>query len=233
MVDRIKITTNNITCRNASNQVTFNTNNQYLKSDPNGVFKAGGILQAPIVYGTGLAADMNYGPLRSGYPIARQYNAGQSHTTNGAATTNYTTVTGRKGIGTWDRIITGVDYYHWVAFAVTTAAATNYAGRYYFYDGAFAQTNSQFWVPYVAYARLYNGTNTYVYDWYPIVGGVPVADGKIIVIVQGALNGSYWYDFTNSVDRTSTVQALNTLNWPPDVDMYLQGPPSSFGLEVV
>ena len=232
MVDRIKITTNNITCRNASNQVTFNTNNQYLKSDPNGVFKAGGVLQAPIVYGQGLAADMNYGPLRSGYPITRNYSVGQSHTTNGARVVgNNLFLTGRKNVNLYENIIREIDTVTWFAYAVTTPQATNYKGYNFYYDGAYQSTNL-YYVPIIIYGRTYGGQQVYRY-WTVFPAGIPLADGKTIQIVAADLDDSYWYDFGNSTDRTNTVQSLNSLYWAGNVDSYVYGSPVSFGLEVV
>lgn len=52
MVERIKITPYNITCKDAYGGETFNTNNAYLKTDPSGQLRAGGYADVPAIYGS-------------------------------------------------------------------------------------------------------------------------------------------------------------------------------------
>lgn len=50
-VERVRITPSKIVLKDASGTEKFNTDNYYLKTDPNGTLKAGGYLKAPMVYG--------------------------------------------------------------------------------------------------------------------------------------------------------------------------------------
>jgi len=60
--ERIKITPEQIITRNANGNVTFNTNNLYLKTDPNGELFAGGNTRSPMIYGQNtIADDLNSG----------------------------------------------------------------------------------------------------------------------------------------------------------------------------
>lgn len=52
-VERVRITPSKIVLKNSSGIETFNTENYYLKTDPNGTLKAGGYLKTPMVYGQG------------------------------------------------------------------------------------------------------------------------------------------------------------------------------------
>jgi hypothetical protein len=51
LVDLIKITPERIETRNTSNQVTFSTDINYLRTDPAGDFRVGGINRAPCISG--------------------------------------------------------------------------------------------------------------------------------------------------------------------------------------
>jgi hypothetical protein len=57
LVERIRITPQQIITRNASGNETFNTNNLYLKTDPSGELYAGGNTRSPMIYGQNNVAD--------------------------------------------------------------------------------------------------------------------------------------------------------------------------------
>ncbi len=70
MVDRIKITPSNITIRDASNTVVFDTDFKYLKTDPAGNLTVGGYESCPTFYGGsggGNISDKNNGWFPSYY----------------------------------------------------------------------------------------------------------------------------------------------------------------------
>jgi len=50
-VERVNINPSRIVLKDASGNEKFNTDNFYLKTDPNGTLKAGGYLKTPMVYG--------------------------------------------------------------------------------------------------------------------------------------------------------------------------------------
>jgi len=53
VVDRVSITTSRIICRDANNNITFDSNDAYLRTDTNGQFFAGGHFAVPVIYGNG------------------------------------------------------------------------------------------------------------------------------------------------------------------------------------
>jgi hypothetical protein len=55
--ERISITPQQIITRNASGNITFNTNNLYLKTDPSGELFAGGNTRSPMIYGQNSIVD--------------------------------------------------------------------------------------------------------------------------------------------------------------------------------
>lgn len=55
MVDRISITGSRILCKDAAGNTTFDTNDDFMRTDANGNFQAGGHLEVPVVHGRGTA----------------------------------------------------------------------------------------------------------------------------------------------------------------------------------
>jgi hypothetical protein len=55
--EAIRITPQQIITRNLSGQITFNTDNLYIKTDPNGVLFAGGNTRSPMIYGQNTIGD--------------------------------------------------------------------------------------------------------------------------------------------------------------------------------
>lgn len=67
MVDRISITTGRIITRDANNNVTFDSNDEYMRTDTNGQFQAGGHFSVPVVYGSGGVADIGQHDAAGGF----------------------------------------------------------------------------------------------------------------------------------------------------------------------
>lgn len=225
MVDRVSISTNRIICRDSSSNVTFDTNRQYLKSDVNGDFEAGGVLQAPVVYGSGLASDMFYGPQFSGYPVRRNYAAGVFWTTGGGPTTNTWSFDGVKGGGVLDGILTGVTAINQVWYAVVdaTASTLTYQGFSTKINGV--QNTQYYWVPTIYVTNAGN----FMYPTWPL--GVLYGDGESIEISPVEVRDMDWYDFTNLADRTTSVHNSSAYSWAT-VDLIVRGDAIRFGLTV-
>ena len=87
MVERIKITSNRILCKDTSGNITFDTNRQYLKYDTNGAFKAGGLIEAPAIVGAVSSGSNSvvYKPEYTGYPVVRRFNSQADNGSNGLA----------------------------------------------------------------------------------------------------------------------------------------------------
>jgi hypothetical protein len=67
VVDRISITTSRIICRDASGNTTFDSNDSYMRTDSNGQFLAGGLLEVPVIVGKGTASNIGLLDNAGGY----------------------------------------------------------------------------------------------------------------------------------------------------------------------
>lgn len=67
MVDRISITGSRILCKDASGNTTFDTQQDFMRTDTNGQFQAGGHLEVPVVHGQGSASNIKAHEFAGGY----------------------------------------------------------------------------------------------------------------------------------------------------------------------
>lgn len=99
MVDRISITGSRILCKDASGNTTFDTQQDFMRTDTNGQFQAGGHLEVPVVHGQGGASNIKAHEFAGGYLESSDIlnvnvNTGSYNLTNGNFTSagTFTTV---------------------------------------------------------------------------------------------------------------------------------------------
>lgn len=131
--------------RSANGTEVFNTNNYYLKTDPNGILKAGGYLKAPSVYGQNTLSNHDNGWFMTSVvegDIATYYGGNNTIPFTGIYTTYYYTpkYDQIKMMYTPFTYVQGGPYYDsWQPLYFTTSSSATTAGQFR-YRGWLAST---------------------------------------------------------------------------------------------
>ena len=250
MVERIKISTTNFICKDASGNVTFDATRKYLKTTATGqgTVKLGGYRNCPIVLKrqsyynqVNLAQYLTY-PDVGGFPChqyasAEQYSGGGraflAINANGAPASP---MTFRFPIG-----LTHVYYSSWQELTNPSNRAlyAPYSGSTRVY-GTATITGSTSTFPVSIYVRNMNEYFTGIhYGPNPCVAvledltNLPLGEGVTATCYALNLNSYNWKRTTNNYDATNYIRTYSRGGeWYDYKPMYLSGPPKDFDLTV-
>lgn len=248
MVDLVKIQSNNIRIRDTSNNILFDTDNKYIKTDPNGNINTAGYQRIPTLHGTGTSFSDKYDlggflvwPSVNSYTTGNKIGHIQS-STNQISRTYYLKVppfsniyTGYGGLPYLLTLGGGVNPYYYEPAALDSSEAATVATSTPLFlipsgTNSFTQVGWFKWKAARSYSGWYiygAGNVMFEYHYLPYMDNINIYDlntckrGGTLVI----RNGKYW---TTSFYESTDPEGGGTPTYSPFSDvgapMYDPGP---------